>query len=114
MTHAARPSSAQPPRARTPHCAACDHTFGWDEARVDPGTARTGAVPRAPQLHCPRCDASVVQWHLDLVSDHASWVWSHGQVLANLGVDVPSDPPHRWAGVPTQRPHAAHEDVSVP
>ena len=101
----------------TPRCAGCDQAFAWSQARIDPGESRPGAVPRAPEIHCPHCDATVAQWHLDLVSDHAGWVFSHGQAEANPGVELPTDPPHRLGGVPTQRaadPARADEDAGVP
>ena len=118
MHRAARPSRPDPRSAGTPRCAVCDHPFSWSQARVDPGTVRRGAAPRAPEVHCPHCDALVAQWHLDLVSDHAGWGWSPGQAPANHGVELPSDPPHRWGGgVPTQRDASsspANEGTGVP
>lgn len=106
MPPVARPQSATSEQhaagSGTPTCASCSAPFAWPQARVDRGTTAVLA-PRAPQLHCPHCDAAVAQWHLDLVSDHASWVWTHAQAAANAGVELPADPPHRWTVVPGQR-----------
>ncbi len=87
-----------------PSCAACARSFPWREARLDPGDVG-GLGGRPPRLRCPGCDMVVAQWHLDLVSDHVSWVWAFTQ--DDPDAVLPSDPPERWGMLPAQRTSGA-------
>src|SRR3990172_3159965 len=82
--------------AASPTCAACAHTFAWEEcylARSTPGLAPPAGLGEwGGRTYCPGCGTVVTEWLIGDWQGGESWEWHGRNAPLNPGRALPPSP----------------------